>query len=226
MSEAEVSESEKRLQRGRELLTVLADRFQLDPNDSDLAEAFASLIAQYHRDRLIHDEKPDFARAREAYRNLQDAIQTLRGALQSDALDLDFAIYWERMRSCAKETGESAASFGVHPDVGAQFMADLNRSLDLLARTADFRIEELKSPKGRKADEALRGLVQGCALIWADKLGRSFTLDHHDGAPLTEAGGFVFAIVGKVAPEVSRTQTLTAMRAVIADRRAATTHKN
>lgn len=102
---------------------------------------------------------------------------------------------------------------------GAPYLAELVRLLRLLDAAADDGIKCFSPPKGRKKKYAVENFTRRAAYIWMGILGRSFTLDYHEGAGLTRAFEFVKVLLNRLDVSVPDTAIITGMRATIAQNR-------
>lgn len=96
---------------------------------------------------------------------------------------------------------------------------ELLRGLQLLKATANWHAHFLASRGGRPKNLGLQELTRKAAELWITQLHRRFTVDYHRGSGLSTAFEFVQALVAPL-DDVTDPQIITAMRALIASRRA------
>lgn len=199
-----------------EFLSDLGAQFDFDA----LGEQMASEIRMIGRHYLIELSAFDGemrAEQRKRYQRLKMQVLRFQQFLSDPELDIENNMYWAAWR-----TGEPAPQTDF-PQLsefektrGAPYWAELKRLLLLLDQAADHNVERFAPLRGRKRNEALEDFVQRCAFIWEHMLGRRFSLDHHHGIALTEAGQFVTVMINRFDPLIREQSIITAMRNYIA----------
>jgi hypothetical protein len=205
-----------------EFLSGLKETFKFDALKPDLAQRIRRIGENYIFERRFEDDGDRTQKSRESYRAFLNVTEPFLEWLKKSYEHPDFYNIATEMLMIAqgREEPEPQNQFpglSEHQRRVEAHYRELVRLTELLKATLAHRIDHLKPKPGPKRDFALERLVSSTAVFWTIDLGRRFTLDHHQGAGLTQAFEFVRALV-KPLDDISDDKIITAMRTEIAER--------
>lgn len=91
--------------------------------------------------------------------------------------------------------------------------AGLLRAVTILHNYALQGLERLPDdPGGQRQLFGLRHWMSNLYILWTEILGRKFTVDSHQGEPVSDAARFCVAVTRLTAPDITNSQVFTAMQ--------------
>ncbi len=205
-----------------EFLSGLKEKFGFDALKPGLVRLIRRIGENYIFERRFEDDGDGDQKSRKSYRAFLKVTEPFLEWLKKSYEHPDFYNIATEMLMIAQgrkepEPQNEFPGLSEHQRRVEAHYRELVRLTELLKATLTHRIDHLKPKPGPKRDSALERLVASTAVLWTFDLGRGFTLDHHQGAGLTQAFEFVRALV-KPLDDITDDKIITAMRTEIAER--------
>ncbi len=202
-----------------EFLRQFGAKFDFDACAEEYAHEIRDIGERYFRDLNIFSDQGDKRKYREEFKRLKKQINNFAEFLtQPEYADIETDMYFAalRLREPAPKT-EFPQLTEFQLTRGAPYLAELIRLLNLLDNAADKGIEDFAAERGRKRNYPVENFVRRAHYIWAEMLGRPFTVDYHKGSGLTPAYDFVKYLLHHLDDNIPENGIVTAMRKIIAD---------
>lgn len=209
-----------------EVLQRLCDDFAIpDTKQEEVRAHLEGSADTFYHWRNNVDDAPRPGERRAALAEIAHLAEQLKDRL--DRIDdLSHSAFWfpERNLTMSVFTGQTETEWGhkiervrVSDDSEAFWYETpdvLLRSLTIIQNYAKQGMERIPDdPGGQRRLEGLRYWIANLHILWTDILGRKFTVDSHEGQPVSEAARFCVAATKLTAPDISNTLIFTAMQA-------------
>ena len=199
-----------------EFLRQLGAKFDFNASVEEYAREINDIGERYFRDLSIFKDYGDRRECREQYKRLKKKITNFAEFLaKPEYTDIETDMYFAalRLREPAPKT-EFPQLTEHQKKRGAPYFAELIRLLD---NAADKGLEDFAPERGRKRNYPVENFTRRAHYIWAEMLGRPFTVDYHKGSGLTPAFDFVKYLLHHLDDDIPENGIVTAMRKVIAE---------
>ncbi len=202
------------------LVAEISTRFEIALESSTLVDELEQIARRYVVDLRVFNDETTERTVRSNYQTLKSEVERFRALLSAQEYeDLDTDIYWAARHKIVPVSEASIPVIGrAQGKPGSSYLVELENLLALLDTAADLGAARFAPARGRKRKYALENLVRRLAYVWADILGRQFTVDYHQGSGLTEAFAFVSIVVAEIDSAITETEIITAMRTIIKER--------
>jgi hypothetical protein len=203
-----------------QFLVDLRARFEITLETSALVDEFEPIARRYAVDLRVFSDEATERTLRSNYQTLKSETARFRELLFAPEYeDLETDLYWAVRHKIAPVSDANIPVIGhAQGKPGSFYLSELENLLALLDSAADLGIARFAPIRGRKRKYVLENLVRRLAYVWADMLGRKFTVDYHKGSGLTEAFAFVSLVVTEMDSAVTENEIITAMRTIIKER--------
>lgn len=203
-----------------QFLADLRARFEIPLETSTLVDELKQIERRYAVDLRVFNDEATERTLRSNYQTLKSETARFRDLLSAPEYeDLEADLYWAARHKIARVSDANIPVIGhAQGKPGSSYLVELENLLALLDTAADLGAARFAPARGRKRKYALENLVRRLAYVWADLLGRQFTVDYHQGSGLTEAFAFVSIVVAEIHSEITETEIITAMRTIIKER--------
>lgn len=203
-----------------QFVAEISTRFEIALETSTLVDELKQIVRRYAVDLRVFNDEATERTVRSNYQTLKSEVERFRALLSAPEYeDLETDIYWAARHKIAPVSDASIPVIGhAQGKPGSSYLVELENLLELLDAAADLGAARFAPVRGRKRKYALETLVRRLAYVWADMLGRQFTVDYHQGSGLTEAFAFVSLVIAEMDSAITEIEIITAMRTIIKER--------
>tara|TARA_R100000005_G_scaffold91812_1_gene64561 strand:+ start:1503 stop:2147 length:645 start_codon:yes stop_codon:yes gene_type:complete len=194
------------------VIEELGSQYGFNANDTKIRHLLGKALSALYRNSMAKEAR-EIAKANRAHlKKALDHLERLESSVQKIE-GLDSYIFLDDILKRYEPTAKIQTD---NPIATSKLEREfLDSSLAVVRKVLQDNLEALMNKGGRPRNKGLQGFTEYMWMLWADELGRPFTLDYHRGSGTSQAFQFVNDMLAP-AYDATESEIINAMRYVIA----------